>query len=305
MLIEGKQIRVAGTVLKTARLQSEWYEFADDPEICLEQIKALGIRADLFTFLQRIPERSSKYSYHSETEKAAVLPIESYENWWRRQINDKTRNMVRKAGKKGVTVQIAEFNDQFLQGIKAIYDECRVRQGKPFKHYAKDLETLKREHATFLEQSEFIGAYYSSELIGFAKLVYQGGWASMMQIIAKIGEREKSPTNALIAKAVERCAEKGIPLLQFGTWGRGSAQDFKLHNGFQCYEVPRYYVPLNSNGRLMLRLGLHRNFTERLPESLLNQIILLRAQWYSFEFRRSVNRRGGSSIGRAWSSLRR
>ena len=236
MLIEGKQIGVAGTLLKTARLQSEWYEFVDDPDICLEQIKALGIRADLFTFLQRISERGLKYSYHCETEKTGVLHIESYENWLTKQINFKTRNKVRKAGKKGVKVQVADFDDRFLQGIKAIYDECPIRQGRPFKHYAKDLGTLKREHATFLEQSEFIGAYCSGELIGFAKVFYQAGWASFMQIIAKIAEREKAPTNALIAKAVERCAEKGIPLLQFGTWGReGTVQDFKLYNGFQCY----------------------------------------------------------------------
>jgi hypothetical protein len=296
VLIEGKQIGVAGTLLKTARLQSEWYEFVDDPDICLEQIKALGVRADLFTFLQRISERGLKYSYHCETEKTGVLHIESYENWLTKQINFKTRNKVRKAGKKGVKVQVADFDDRFLQGIKAIYDECPIRQGRPFKHYAKDLGTLKREHATFLEQSEFIGAYCSGELIGFAKVFYQAGWASFMQIIAKIAEREKAPTNALIAKAVERCAEKGIPLLQFGTWGReGTVQDFKLYNGFQCYEVPRYYVPLGSKGRWMLRLGLHRTLTERLPESLLNRILPLRARWYSFQLRGRMNSRDTSS----------
>jgi hypothetical protein len=294
VLIEGKQIGVAGALLKTARLQSEWYEFVDDPVVCLGQIKALGIRADVFTFLQRISERDLKYSYHRETEKAGVLHIKSYEDWWTRQINDKTRNMVRKAGKKGVKVQVADFDDQFLRGVKAIYDECPIRQGKPFRHYAKDLETLKREHATFLEQSEFLGAYCSGELIGFVKLVYQRGWASLMQIIAKIEERDKSPTNALIAKAVERCAEKGVSLLHFGVWGRGSAQDFKLHNGFQCYEVPRYYVPLGTKGRLMLRLGLHRDLSERLPEGLLNRILPLRARWYSFQLRRRMNGRDTS-----------
>lgn len=298
-LTQTGEIRTEGTLFITARLHSEWYEFVDDLDGFLGQMRSRGVRADLFSFLLRIPERSPKYNYYHEMANLAVLPVATYDNWWKNQINDKTRNMVRKAYKKGVTVQIAEFDDRFLQGIKAIYDECPIRQGRPFRHYAKDLETLKREHATFLEQSEFIGAYCAGELIGFVKLVYLGGWASMMQIIAKIGEREKAPTNALIAKAVERCAENGVPLLHYGIWGRGSIRDFKSHHGFQCYEVPRYYVPLNAKGRLMLCLGLHKSAAERLPENWLDRISLLRARWYSFKYRRKMDCRGSSSIGRA------
>ncbi len=64
-----------------------------------------------------------------------------------------------------------------------------------------------------------------------------------------ISERDKAPTNALIAKAVEICAEAGVGLLQYGIWSRRSMGAFKKHNGFQAVEVPRYYVPLNWRGK--------------------------------------------------------
>ena len=51
-------------------------------------------------------------------------------------------------------------------------------------------------------------------MIGFIFLICADRFAALGQIISKIAQRDKAPNNALIAKAVERCAEKGIPYLQ-------------------------------------------------------------------------------------------
>lgn len=285
-VIDGWRVQIKGVLLRTARLSSEWYEFIDEPGRFIDRLRTAACRADLLTFLQPLSEPKPKYGYYCELDKAAVLPISTYDNWWKTQINDKTRNMVRRAGKKGVTLQVSELNDEFLRGIKTVYDECPIRQGKPFKHYGKDLETIRREHSAFLERSEIIGAYAEGELIGFVKVVYQGAWASLMNIIAKISEREKSPTNALIAKAVERCADRGIGLLHYGIWSRQGMGDFKMHHGFQCYEVPRYYVPLSARGRQGLRWGMHKGFGGHLPESWLDVFTRGRTRWYNFRYRK-------------------
>jgi hypothetical protein len=285
MIVDDRQIRVTGRFFKTARIAAEWYEFVNDPETFLDRLKQSQIKADAFTFLQPIPDLKPKYTgYCVEWDSIAVLPIATYQNWWTGQIKDKTRNMVRKAQKRGVEVRLAALDDKFVEGIVAIYNECRIRQGKPFKHFGKDFETVRKDNSSFSDRSDFIGAYYDEELIGFAKLVHQGVSANLMQIISKISYRDKAPTNGLIAKAVERCAQSGVSYLQYGTWSRGSLGDFKIHHGFKRFDIPRYYAPLNAKGRMMLVLGCQRSLRDRLPESALDCLTTIRAKWYEFRY---------------------
>ena len=109
-----------------------------------------------------------------------------------------------------MAVKTVELDDALIQGITEIYNETPVRQGKPFPHYGKDFSTVKSETSTLLDRSEFIGAYHGNELIGFIKLVYLGNIASILNIVSKNAHYDKRPTNALIAKAVEICSQKGI-----------------------------------------------------------------------------------------------
>src|SRR5260370_28477205 len=238
-LIEGLALSVDGRFCRIAQLSNEGYEFVDDPERLGKAISASAFQVDLLTFTQRIAEPEPRYGYYLEWDTLAVLPIDNYEQWWKRQINDKTRNMIRKAQKKGVVLRSVILDDELVRGIKVIYDETPIRQGRRFRHFGKDLETLQRAHATYLDQSEFIGAFVEDQLVGFVKLVHQPGWSSLMQIISLISQRDKAPTNALIAKAVEICAQKRVPRLQYGIWSRRGIGDFKEHHGFQAYRVPR------------------------------------------------------------------
>src|SRR6202007_3187530 len=107
------------------------------------------------------------------------------------------------AEKRGVNVKIAQFDDEFVRGIQGIYNESPVRQGRRFWHFGKNFETVKRENATYLDRSDFIGAYFNDELIGFIKIVYVDCIATLMQILAKEEHHDGRPMNALLAKAVE------------------------------------------------------------------------------------------------------
>jgi len=272
---------ISGKLIRKVTDRTIWWCGIDDPKKAIQKIKKSKIKADIFTFMQRPPDFEPNYEYYYEWDNIAAIPISSYEDWWTKQISYKTRNMARKAEKKGVEIRTAQFDDEFIKGIKDIYDETPYRQGRPFHHYGKKYETVKLENSKYIERSDLIGAYYNNELIGFIKLVYDEYFASMMQIIAKIKHRDKSPTNALIAKAVELCAEKGIPYLVYskyiyGKKGEDSLARFKRHNGFKKIDLPCYYIPLNTKGKIALSCKLHHGILELLPRNLVIQILNLR-----------------------------
>src|SRR3989475_9828065 len=199
MKVCGREILVEGRLLRIARLEADGYEFLEDPEPVVGGLRKSGTRIDLFTFMQKLSETSPKYRYPMEWDNLAALAVSTFDHWWTRQVNDKTRNMVRRAEKKGVTVRVVPFDDAFVQGISAIYNESPIRQGRSFWHYGKDLEVIRRENATFLDRSVFIGAFLRESMIGFAKLVSDEaqGQAGLMQILSMIQHRDKAPTNEI------------------------------------------------------------------------------------------------------------
>lgn len=287
MNIGGREIQVDGGLLRIARLAVDKYESVHDPRATLEALRASAIRIDLFTFMQKLPDTSPKYAYPMEWDNVAALPVSTFDHWWTKQINDKTRNVVRLAEKKGIVVREVPFDDVLVRGISIVYNESPVRQGKPFWHYGKDLETVRRENGTFLDRSIFVGAFLEDNLVGFAKLVcdQNPGQAGLMQIVSMIQHRDKAPTNALIAQAVRSCAERKIGYLLYDTFVYGMKQRdglsaFKQHNGFHRIDLPRYYLPLTLMGRTALRLGLHHRFIHRVPEPLLAQLRRARSWWH-------------------------
>jgi hypothetical protein len=299
----GKDLRVEGRLIRIAFIDGEGYQFLEDPEAALGALRKSGPRVDLFTFIQQLSDTSPRYSYPMELDNMAALPISTFDDWMTRQIDFKVRNKVRKAAKNGVVVQEMPFDDAYVRGIHAIYNESPIRQGKPFWHYGKDLETVRKMNATFMERSIFIGASFETKLIGFVKLVFNEDrtQAGLMQVVSMMGHQDKAPTNALIAQAVRSCAERGIPYLWYANMSYGKKQtdglaEFKKHNGFQRIEVPRYFVPLTIAGRLALRLGLHHGMTDLIPEPVVASYRKIRRQWYEKKFagQRKIEHKVGS-----------
>jgi hypothetical protein len=291
MNVCGREIKVSGRLIRTAHIDGEKYKFVDDPEPLVHGLRGAESRIDLFTFIQKLPETKPKYSYPMEWDNFAALPITTFEDWWTKQIDGKTRNMVRKSEKKGVSAREVTFDDAFARGIWEIYNECPVRQGTPFTHFGKKFETVRKEAATFLDSSIFIGTFLGERLIGFTKLTTDETQtqAGMMHIISTVEHRDMAPTNALIAQAVRSCAERGIKYLVYSTYSymgksQSSLSDFKKRNGFRRMDVPRYYVPLTGLGRVALRLGLNHRLAERFPEPIARKLRELREAWYHRKF---------------------
>jgi len=289
MEINGKRIIIEGKVVRIAKLdawfQQEWFEDVENPEMLIDALQKTKRCPDILTFWQRLPDTQPKYSYTMELDSIAALPINSYSYWWEKQIERKARNKIRKAQKNGVVVKLATFDDQFVQGMTSIFNETPIRQGRRYLHYGKNFETVKREFSRFLFREEIFGAYLGGELVGFIMLCNAGNYAFLGQIISKIACRDLAPNNALLAKAVARCADKGFPYLVYAYWLDDSLGDFKRSNGFQKFDVPRYFVPLTRRGTLALKLGLHRGWKEALPKQLRKPLKKLRRRWYDLRWR--------------------
>jgi hypothetical protein len=286
MKICDKEIRIEGTLVRVARLDADKYKFLDDPEAVLSGLRNCGRRVDLFTFLQRLPETSPKNPYQWEWDNLAVLPVSTFEQWWNDQLGFKGRNKAKQAEKKGVVLREVPFDDSLVQGIQTIFNESPVRQGRRFPHFGKDFQTVRKDVATFLDSSIFIGAFFDGELIGFAKLVSDETrtQAGLMNIVSMIQHRDKAPTNALVAHAVRACAERGMRYLVYSNFAYGklktsSLSDFKERNGFTQVNLPRYYVPLTRLGALAYKIGLHHRLVDRLPERFFIRARELRWAW--------------------------
>jgi hypothetical protein len=226
-----------------------------------------------------------------EWDNFAALSISTFDHWWTKQIGFKARNKAKQAEKHGVTLREVPFGDELIQGIWEIYNELPIRQGKRFPHYGMSLDQVRRYAGTFLDQSVFIGGFLEGKMIGFIKLTMDETHtqAGLMHIVSLVSERDKAPTNALIAQAVRSCAQRGIAHLVYSNFAYGnkktdSLSDFKERNGFERVDVPRYYVPLSPVGWSALRLGLHRRLIDYVPESYLTKLREFRTAWYDRKF---------------------
>lgn len=290
---------IKGTFLKIAEVFDEYWLEAKDipvPSVIIDKLNQAAGKPDVFTFAQKLPDISPKYSYHLEWDNLAVIRIDSYNHWFNNQINRGARRAITSSQRKGVVTKIVPFTDEIVNGICSIYNETPMRQGKAFWHYNKPFSDVKHENSTYPENSVFIGAYHENEFIGFIKLIMNGEVASLMQILSKISHIDKNPTNALLAKAVEICEMKQARYLTYGNYVYGSKDqssliDFKRHNGFERIDIPTYYVPLTIKGRVALRFGLHKGMRMLIPDSIRTPMLRLREKWYHIrsQMKRSSN----------------
>jgi hypothetical protein len=90
---------------------------AGDAEAFILRLRESGLKADLFTFAQRLPDVKPKHGYHFEWENATAIPITSCAHWWMAQTEYSVRKGVNRAKKLGVTVTVADFNDQLVENM--------------------------------------------------------------------------------------------------------------------------------------------------------------------------------------------
>ena len=126
----GKEVRIAGRMLRIARLEADAYQFVDNDTVpVLEALRQVRPRIDVFTFVQGLPETQPRYNYPMEWDNFAALQVTDYEHWWNEQIGFKARNKAKQALKKGVVVREVPFDDDLVKGNLEVYNESPLRQG--------------------------------------------------------------------------------------------------------------------------------------------------------------------------------
>jgi hypothetical protein len=227
-------------------------------------------RIDLFTFLERkwcntIP--NPPRSWIKSSDNIGLLHFTDYEGWLE-SIGKKTRNMIRKAEKSGVKTEMIEPGEKLAEGIWKIYNETPIRQQRAFPHFGVSLKTV-RDGLASVTNTTYIGAFLENELVGFIQLVHGDNIAIISQILSMQKCWDKAVNNALIAKTVEICSNKGVSWIMYGRMGNHPTLDsFKESNGFKKLLLARYFLPLTSKGKLAINLKLNRELKDSLPPSM-------------------------------------
>ncbi len=287
--VNGQIIIVTGQWIKIASLHDEdWIEAElADPDACVREIskRSNAPRADILTFSQKVPSTAPRYPFRMERRSIAVAQVSNFKQWWE-SLPQETRKNVRRSQKRGVVLQVKSFEDDVIRGIVDVQNETPVRQGRPYIHYGKSLEQVRRDHGAFVDRSDFICAYFEEEFIGFLKLVYRGDTASVLQINTKAAHYDKRPANALLSKAVELCEARGVSYLSYGLFNYGNKGDnplreFKVRHGFGEMLVPMYYIPLTAWGKLCVTSRLYRGLMGVLPHGVIAAGVKARSKWYT------------------------
>jgi len=260
---------------KIARNASEYVRDIVPSEELLQKLHMR--RVDIFTFLERkwcfrIPNPQKNWA--KAEDNIALIQTPNFADWLT-HVGKKTRNMIRKAEKSGINTRTATSNEELAQGIWKIFNETSIRQERGFPHYGMPLETVRK---LVLSQPNctFIGAYFQNELAGFVQLVHGDNMVIISQILSLQRYRDKAVNNALIAKVMEFSAANNVKWIMYGRIGNHPSLDtFKQNNGFTRFILTRYYIPLTKKGTIAVKLGLHREIKDSLPQSIKQPLIPL------------------------------
>ena len=289
-----RKIVITGKYLKTAKIFDDFLDSRPiyDLNSIVENIKQ-STNADLFTFLgdfSRAAEDGMQDrafdNYYFEYDSLAVIRINSYEHWYKKELKKQTRTRLKKALRLGVEVRPVPLDDELIAGIEKIFNETPIRQKTLFWHYGKSFAQIKKEISTYSNVSTFIGAHLNKELVGFAKLINCGKFGRANQILSLIKHHDKPIMNALISGLVETCVKDQIPYLVYGRWVEGTLGHFKQNNAFKKIAIPRYYVPLSFLGRVFLKTRMHKGVKTYIPDSIMAYLRSKRLAIYKFRNQR-------------------
>lgn len=227
-------------------------------------------RVDIYTFLERKWTRTVSKpgkTWTKTTDNIAILNLTTFEDWWK-NIGKKTRNMIRKAEKSGVTTRIAKPDEEFARGLWKIYNETPIRQERAFPHFGISLQTVLQD-IKVTKNTTYIGACLAGELVGFIQLIKGDNIVIVSQILSMQKHWDRAVNNALVSRAIKYCATNHLQWIMYGRMGNHPSLDnFKQNNGFTKILLNRYHVPLTDRGRIAIKLGLHKEMKDSLPQAL-------------------------------------
>lgn len=287
--VSGDILIASGKWMRIVKIRGEEVreKAIEDPGLyvaALKKDKNAALRADIFSFSQKLPDVGPKYSYPMEWESVAAIRLLSFKNWWE-GLPQETRKNVRRSQKRGVIIKTRTLDPDLIEAIREVNDDAPVRQGARNAYYGLSSEDTAKRYGEFNDRCDFICAYSGEELIGFLHLVYRDDVAAILNLTVKPSQLDKRPANALMAKAVEICENRNLSFVSYGLYNYGNKRDsslreFKIRNGFEEVLVPRYFVPLTLWGKLCVATKLHRGLIGNLPPSVVAAGVRAKALWF-------------------------
>lgn len=155
---------------------------------------------------------------------------------WQDDIKSKNRNMIRKAEKIGLSVEI--YNDYNI--FKNIYEETMVKVDADGYYYFKD------EYYNTMQQDEnykMFNVKYQSEIIASAIFMSYGEYFHYHLAGSKKEYLKFAPNNLLLWEAIKYANEKGKKIFHFGGGLTNSLEDnlFKFKSSFSK-EYLKFYI---------------------------------------------------------------
>ncbi len=179
--------------------------------------------------------------YAEIVKKTIVLNISGSEEATWQSLRDKTRNMIRKSIKSGLTTERGPEN---IKVFYDIYAENMLEKGIPIHR----LDFFKSIFQKMGNNAELITVKSGGNIIGGMLVLYSAGAAIYPFQASLAGFRSHAPNQFLVWEAVRSCIKRCIPALDMGESSEGSnVYDFKVNFG----GVPRdvyYYSTFLRNG---------------------------------------------------------
>jgi len=261
---------------RIAKDSREYLEDVTPSQSFLSDLEMEGV--DIFSFIERSwctdYLEDFPFAYTKSMDNVAILEIESYEKWWK-NVKSETRTRLRKALKNGVTAEEIGFCEKLVEGIWRIYNETPIRQNRSFPHYGATIDGVRAAFGN-RPNSTYIVAELQDEIVGFAEIDWGDNVGVLSQLLSLTKHFDKGVNNSLVAKAIEMCSNNHTEWLIYARMGNHPSLDlFKRNNGFYKCPIRRYYIPLTKKGKIAVRLGLHRDFKDAMPESVKPLVISL------------------------------
>jgi serine/alanine adding enzyme len=175
-------------------------------------------------------------------QKTVVLRLSVDEERTWRSMRDKSRNMVRKAQRAGLSVTA---EPDALSEFHALYADALLRRGVP----AHRLSFLRAAVAGLGEKAELLTAQQSGRMVAGMLLVYgQDSAAYPIQAVTD-DFRNSGAVQLLNWEAMRRCIRRGLAVLDMGESREGgSVYASKVNFGGQPSEVFYYDWPPPTTG---------------------------------------------------------
>jgi hypothetical protein len=155
--VSGIDIVLLGRFPRRAAIRDEeWLELNTRPHPIelAGALKQITAPADILTISGELDDPLIP-NLKCETDNVAIADTSDFERW-SMGLPEEARKNTRRATRRGIEIRAVHLDCELAEGIKKIYDETPVRQGRPFWHYGKDVATVLKENSSYGDRACFL-----------------------------------------------------------------------------------------------------------------------------------------------------